>query len=114
MSLDNLSMFIGTEHYYAHILMPGVCYTDGIKYVAEEGKAYWLVDLIVSGQVLNKVRKEDFQVWTLKVKDNKGSITADDGNGNVIYKQEIEYTDFPLPEIKIYVENGVIMLPSER
>jgi hypothetical protein len=29
-------------------------------------------------------------------------------------EQKIEYTDFPLPEITLYLENNTLMLPSER
>lgn len=29
-------------------------------------------------------------------------------------KQDIPYTDFLLSEVKLYLENGVLMLPSER
>ena len=45
---------------------------------------------------------------------SKGAIvTADDGNGNKLATQRIAFTDFPLAEIKLYVSDGVIMLPTE-
>ena len=41
---SELNQFIGTEHYYRHLL--GFNYTDGVKFMAERGKAYWLIDAI--------------------------------------------------------------------
>ena len=40
----------------------------------------------------------------MNVHTNTATLTADDGDGNILVTQEIEFTDFPLPEIKIYVE----------
>jgi hypothetical protein len=40
-------------------------------------------------------------------------VTCDDGNGNIVFTKEIEYTDFPLDEITLYFANNVIHLPSE-
>jgi len=37
----------------------------------------------------------------------------EDTDSPILAKQEIEYTDFPLDEIKMYCENRVIFLPSE-
>jgi hypothetical protein len=33
--------------------------------------------------------------------------------GNLVYTQEIPFTDFPLDEVKPYFANNVIHLPSE-
>lgn len=109
---EDLIHFTGTEHYYRVSL--GILITDGIKYVADHGGAYWLTDVIASAQLLRKVRVEEFQVWTLRVTGTKGTVTCDNGNGKVLYRQEIPYTDFPLPKITVYFENSVICLPSER
>jgi hypothetical protein len=60
------------------------------------------------------VRAEAFQVWTLNVAaDRTATATAADGNDRVIVRQEIEFTDFPLSEIKLYLTDGVLLLPSE-
>ena len=44
---------------------------------------------------------------------NQVEAPPDDGNDNIVYTQRIEYTDFPLDEIKLYFVNNVIHLPSE-
>jgi len=40
----DLDQFIGTEEY--HKYMAGVVLTDGVKYLAEEGKCFWLIDIV--------------------------------------------------------------------
>jgi len=124
LSEDDLGQFTGTEHWYRHGLVRSVSYTDGAQHVAEHGGAYWLLDIIAIAQKHDRaVKAEPFQVWTLKVHDNqKGTVTCDDGNGRKLYRQELDYTDFPLPEMKLYccadgvVGQGVervILLPGE-
>ena len=115
LSENDLYQFTGTDHWYRHPLVGSVTYTDGAQYVAERGGAYWLLDIIAVAQKHDKaVKAEPFQVWTLKVHDNqKGTVTCDDGNGKELYRQELDYTDFPLPEITFYVTDNVILLPGE-
>jgi hypothetical protein len=45
--------------------------------------------------------------------DQTGVLTCDDGNGNVVYAKQIEYTDFPPDGITLYFTNNTILLPSE-
>jgi hypothetical protein len=113
-----LAYFTGTESYYKHWL--GILYTDGVKYLAENAGngAYWLLDLIASHQTTPAVKKylktDTFQAWKLKKNDKGGCrITCEDGNDHVITHQDVEYTDFPLDEITLYLIDGVLLLPSE-
>lgn len=112
----DLAQFTGTEHYYRSIL-PKVVYTDGMKYLADETAAHWFIDKIAALQLLPKIKKEHFQVWKLKVADEKGKLTVEDGNGHRVYSEDIQYTDFPLAHIDVWAVNDgeitVIMLPSE-
>jgi hypothetical protein len=110
----DLANFTGSENWHQHWLRKFL-YTDGAKYVADQAGAYWLVDEIVTNQTRPKINAEEFQVWTLKVdlEKHKGVLTCDDGNGNVVFTKRIDYTDFPLPEIKFYCTNDTILLPSE-
>jgi len=45
--------------------------------------------------------------------DRSATVLCDDGNGNVVYMQEIPFTDFPLDGVKLYFANNIIHLPSE-
>jgi hypothetical protein len=111
-----LSQFSGSENWYQHGINRNVHFTDGAKYVADKANAYWLLDEIAIIQPYDKrVGAEDFQVWKLAVRpDRTATLTCDDGNGNVVFSKEIEYTDFPLAELTLWFANNVIYLPSEH
>jgi hypothetical protein len=116
LSKSDLAQFTGSETWYRHGINRNVLYTDGAQHVAEHGGAYWLLDEIATIiQPYNKaVAAEEFQVWKLSVRpDRTATLTCDDGNGNILFTKEIEHTDFPLDEIKLYFANNVIHLPSE-
>lgn len=110
---SHLSQFIGTENF--HRITPRHILTDGTKYLAEHAQCFWLMTAVASH--LPKYFHDYFAVAELKVNGNSASLTLDDGNGNVFARQSIEYTDFPLSEIKLYClfdgEYWVIMLTSE-
>lgn len=120
MSTENLAsdlmQFTGTCHYYRwSVMYPKCLLTDGTKYLAETAGAYWLMDVVAS--YLGKYG-DVFGVATLKRKNGDAfTFTLDDGNGNVHATQEIEFSDFPLDSIKLYVcwdtQNWTLMLTSE-
>ena len=111
----DLRQFIGTEHWYRHWAVRHILYTDGAKYVADTAGAYWLLDEIAFAQQGNKqVAAQAFQLWKLTVRpDHTATLTCEDGNYKVIFTKPLEYTDFPLDEIKFYFTDNVILLPSE-
>lgn len=115
LSEEYLRQFTGTENWHRFGINRKVLCTDGAKYVADEGGAYWLLDAIAIAQRFEKaVAGEAFQVWKLKVnEDRTASLVCDDGNDNIVYTQHIAFTDFPLDEIKLYFTDNVILLPSE-
>jgi hypothetical protein len=112
----DLSQFTGSEHWYRHPLNRNVLFTDGVKYVADQGGAYWLLDSIALAQLSEKsVAAEEFQAWKLSVRpDRTATLTCEDGNYNVVFTQELEFTDFPVTEVTLWFENQTIYLPSER
>lgn len=112
----DLNQFTGTEQWYRHQLNRKVLYTEGAQHVAEHGGAYWLLDEIALAQHgIKAVAAQEFQVWTLKVRpDHTATLTCGDGNHNIVFTKELEFTDFPLPEIQLWYANTVIYLPSEH
>jgi hypothetical protein len=108
----------------------GIRYTDGIQYLAQEAQCYWLIDVITSHQtkrlLANKMLK-DFQLWYLMVGEEHEFIKPKPHHQAVVtcwgdtpdpeitpyIRQDIEFTDFPLPEIKLFLVQGVLMLPGE-
>jgi len=113
-----LTQFSGTENYYR--IMPNVLMTDGAKFVAGNGEAYWLMTDLAA-HCAEFTEKETFIVATLQVTRTATSSHAirklDDGNENVLATQFIQYTDFELDEIKLYAcyngEMWVIMIQRE-
>lgn len=119
---SGLSGFTGTEQYHKVSITP-VVVTDGVQYLCDKAGAYWLVDAIGSYQGEPKLKREPFQVWILKKdKDGKGATLSayndysekEPNKYKPLVTQKIEYTDFPLDEIKLYVEGNVVLLPSEH
>ena len=116
--VNELNNFSGTERYYR--ITPDTVITDGAKFVADKGGAYWLMTAIAS-YLPEFTQKETFIVANLTVSRSESSCSAllklDDGNDNILAEQFIEYTDFELDVIKLYAcytgDMWVIMLPRE-
>ena len=108
---EELMQFTGTENYYRNFT--GLVFTDGVKYLADKAGAYWLIDLVGSYQP--RLRKMPFQLWELKVKDDKSALITmveDIGRPTKI-RQQIPSTDFPLKEFSFYCIDNVMLLKSE-
>lgn len=123
-----LESFTGTEHHYRHPF--GLTFTDGVRHLildiarvrADDGGrcngAFWLLDAIAAHQPKAKLRCGSFQLWTLAVSvvedRRRATLTCcADSDKPPVITQEIEYTDFPLPSVSLYVIDGVALLPSE-
>jgi hypothetical protein len=113
-----LKQFHGTSEYHKH-LFPGkspIILTDGCKYVRDVCKAYWLFDAILNYQCDKILDGVNFQVWELKQlrKDLTWLLTCREDTGRkTLISQSIEFSDFPLDYIKIWVIDKVALLPSE-
>ncbi|MDB9315613.1 hypothetical protein PN462_21045 [Spirulina sp. CS-785/01] len=123
----NLKQFTGTTQYYRHWL--NFCYTDGVQFLAKEGQAYWLLDAIGSyqPQLRNLPKYQAFQLWFLVV-GHEHPVIQPQANYQAVLtcwedtpmvgvepaiRQDIHYTDFPLAQVHLYWQQGVLMLPSE-
>ncbi len=108
----DLSHFNGSATVFPHF--SGLQYTEGVQCMASKGEAYWLIDAIASYQMYAHVRNEPIQFWKLQVDDNKtATLICERDTDDVIVKQHIPYSDFPLSEITLYLTNKTLMLPSE-
>lgn len=109
---NDLSQFTGTERHFRHALS-GYVYTDGVQYLAEKGKAYWLIDKILI-TTRHKQKLQEWGAWKLTVnKDNTALLVCEDGNGYVLHKEKLDYTDFPLETAELWFMNNTLILPSE-
>ena len=113
LKLTDLTGYTGSTSYMTWWIA-GLRLTDGVQHLARNGAA-WLIDAIASHQPDARRRIGSFQVWWLRVEGGSAVLEAagDAPPAEVKIRQEIEYTDFPAPGIKLYVDGGVVMLPSE-
>ena len=99
-------------HKYSHIPVFPVI-TDGVLALAEAAECFWLLDVIGSHQINRKLDKA-FQVWALECdKEGDGATVKGFNDDVLIVTQYIPYTDFPLDDLKLFLCDGVLMIPSE-
>ncbi|MGD1871569.1 MAG: DUF6876 family protein [Mastigocoleus sp.] len=111
---EEMNAFCGSSILYKYYL--GLKYTEGIQYLAQEANCYWLLDAIASHQtqeLLSNPQLREFQIWHLRVEENSGVLICEWDTNQEVLRQEIEYTDFPLSHIKLYLVEKVLMLPNE-
>ena len=118
--LNHLAQFTGSETFTRHPLIPRVLMTEGVVFLADKAGAHWLTDAIGSYLYHDRIRGELFQVWKLTVDclAHCGELTMTDGNSSApLISQTLDYTDFPLAEINLWLvaegEHWVLMLPTE-
>jgi hypothetical protein len=117
---ESLAQFTnGSENIYLHPLLK-FRYTDGVKHVVDAGGANWLVTIIGSlyrhPEDTPQLQNMPHQYWTLKVhEDRSATLTCGDGNDDStpVYTHQIDYTDFPLNELQLWLMDGTLLLPSE-
>lgn len=118
-----LAQFSGSTRWFRYRVGPVILgyYTEGIHYLAEGAECYWLLGEIFFAQ--QSIAEQPFQVWRLLVhEDLSALLSGEDGNDGVFHEQQINFTDFPLPEIALWVELGemegavkpILLLPSEH
>jgi len=113
--LSELSQFCGTERYHASTFST-LNLTDGIDFLRNKCRCFWLIDIVESVQHLQKIKSNrGFLVWRIRINDDKSWIVdaRTDTNQPILYEQKGKYTDFPLKEYEFYQVCDVIMLKSE-
>jgi hypothetical protein len=110
-----LNQFTGLTALHRHWL-PRFHYTEGVRFLAERTRCYWLIDLIAILQLRTwkDAWLRQFQLWELFVKDGRGVLVCSRDSDDVVFRERIESTDFPIAYVHFYVDDGVLMLPSEH
>jgi hypothetical protein len=110
-----MQMAIGTTSYHKFSQFPAYpVITDGVLALAEAAECFWLLDVIGSYQPNPKLNKE-FQVWELKVnRSDQSAVVCGHNDTELIVTQNISYTNFPLDKLTLFLEYGVLLLPSEH
>lgn len=108
----DLRQFTGELERFRHPLARGVIYTPGVRYLANRGGAYWLIDeiaLAIAGGDVARAGRTDERVlslhfWRLEVRaDRSATLTAraDDGVPPFVTRH-ISWTDFPLDHVDVW------------
>ena len=107
--IEGLAQCTGTEQYWKNPLLH-FQYTYGVKFLWESADCYWLLIAISSYR-----RSEPFQIWNLKKNPDDTAILSmqEDSDRPILVEQKIRYTNFPLEEIKLWLIDGILLLPSE-
>ncbi len=116
--LAELKQFIGTEQYHSSTF-GRLNLTDGINYLRNELKCYWLIDIVESVQTLDMVKENvNFIVWKIEVNEDKSwkvtGWTDVPYDSQKVYEQSGEYTDFQLRDFEFYQEGNVLLLKNEH
>ena len=128
LSHNDLREFHGDDVRYRHAINRSVIYTPGIRYLADAGGAYWLLDEIaltlasrsMEAWIADDPRVAEMQFWTLAVSaDSSAMLTAVADSGvPPFFQKRIPWTDFPIARIDIWCgydgEHWTLYLPSEH
>lgn len=95
-------------------------YSEGVRWMAERGSCYWLIDACASWLPSKQLRGEDFIVFRLTVNPDKSAVLiATDGNSDTpLVRQAIEFTDYGEAFAELYAVRSpgqptVLMQPCE-
>ncbi len=115
-----LAQFTGSAAFTRHGLIRSVLMTEGVAFLADAAGAHWLTTAIASYLHEPSVKAEEFQIWrlTVDVSTRRAVLTMSDGNTEAAkITQAMDYTDFPLEEITLWLvadgRHWVLMLPNE-
>jgi len=113
----DLSQFIGTENYHRLGLSPRFLCTDGVAYLADKAKCYWLVDLISAYALTSGTLESFLTIDVTTSHSGSGKVRITDGNDNALHTVQLDYTDFPFDTFRLFCQfdgiRWVLMLPSE-
>jgi len=109
---DQLKQFTGDLIRFRHGVNSRVIYTPDVRFLAEHGGAYWLIDVIASyltPYFIEKPAQDDGRIhhlhfWRLDVAPNLSAcVTARaDAGCPPFVSQEIPFTDFPLEFVSVW------------
>jgi uncharacterized protein DUF6876 len=97
-------------------LWPGIGGSFAMEAVAALPWKQWQLWRGIRRQRPAESRGEPYtQLWTLWVTEEKTwALTCQDGDYHILWAEGGSYTDFPMDRIDFFVEQGCIMLTSER
>jgi hypothetical protein len=110
-----LAQFRRSEEVHHHP-SNALVYTPGVKFLAERCGLSWLIDLIAAWQ-WRALREPDlaiFQLWELRPIGTRRVLLCMRDSESLVFALPVVRHRSPLDYLNLYVEFGVLMLPSEK
>lgn len=108
-----LNNFIGTETYYFDPLFRYAKYTDGVKFLRDNGLNWLVVACLANILPLTKTAEYD-GFMAIKVRKPTMSVSYEDGNNHVFKADTYTLMDgLDMDKLDLYFMDGVLMLASE-
>jgi hypothetical protein len=110
-----LRQFTGSTEFYRHFTN-AIVYTEGIKHLATRARLYWLIDLIAALQPrgLKDRALREFQLWELRITNGKAVVVCSRDSEDEAFRVPLKAADSALDYVRLYLENGTLLLPSEH
>jgi hypothetical protein len=110
-----LARFQRSEEFHPHPSQ-ALVYTPGVKFLTERCGLFWLIDVIAAWQ-WRALRDPDlaiFQLWELRPIGTRRVLVCLRDSDSMAFALPMGNRDSLLDYVSLYVEFGVLMLPSEK
>jgi hypothetical protein len=110
-----LQQFTGSTEFYRHFTN-AIIYTEGVKHLATRARLYWLIDLIAALQprALKDRALREFQLWELRITNGKAVVVCSRDSEDEAFRMPLKVADSALDYVRLYLETGTLLLPSEH
>ena len=110
-----LRQFTGSTEFFRHFTN-AIIYTQGVRHLATRGRLYWLIDVIASLQprALKDRALREFQLWELWITNGKAVLVCSRDSEDEAFRLQLKTCDSALNYVRLYLENGTLLLPSEH
>ncbi len=114
--VNMLAQCSGSMIFTIHPTMEGVVYSEGVNTVVKECQANWLLLNLGMNIPFNEdLMNQEFLVIQLNVsEEKKATLIFEDGEDNILFTEEVGFTNFPLKSIQLWFTNKVLYLPQEH
>lgn len=110
-----LRQFTGSTEFFRHFTN-AIIYTEGVKHLATRARVYWLIDLIASLQrrAMKDRALREFQLWELRIANGQAVVVCSRDSEDEAFRVPLQVVDSALDYVRLYLENGTLLLPSEH
>jgi len=110
-----LRQFTGSSQVFRHFTN-AIIYTEGVRFLATRARLYWLDDLIggFHPRALRDRALREFQLWELRISSGNGLVVCSRDSDDEAFRIRIPTADSALDYVRLYLEPGTLLLPTEH